>query len=56
MATKSGGGVVKASLSEREFEILLLRASEFSKASPLRVVKQPRPAPRPIRRTPRTAA
>jgi hypothetical protein len=56
MATKAGAGVLKASLSEREFEVLLLRASECTKASPLRVVKQPRPAPRPIRKTPRPAA
>ena len=56
MATKPGSGVVKASISERDFEVLLLRASECTKASPLRVVNQPRPAPHPIRRTPRTAA
>ncbi len=56
MATKPGAVVAKPSPSEREFEFLLLRASECTKASPLRVVKQPRRVRRPIRRTPRTAA
>jgi len=56
MASKPGTGVAKVSISEREFEVLLLRASECTKASPLRVVKRPQPAPSPLRTKPRTAA
>jgi hypothetical protein len=56
MTFKPGVGVVRISLSEREFEILLLRASECTKASPIRLVKQPQPVLRATRRSPRPAA
>jgi hypothetical protein len=56
MTFKPGVGAVRVSLSEREFEVLLLRASECTKASPLRLVNQTQPVLRPVGRSPRPAA
>ncbi len=56
MTCKPGVAVVRASVSARELEVLLLRASECTKASPLRLVKQPQAVSRPDRRSPRSAA
>jgi len=56
MSLKPGVGVAQIALSEREFELLLLRASECAKASPLRLVKQPTPVLRPGRKPSRSAA
>jgi hypothetical protein len=49
---KTATSMLKASSSEREFEILLRRASEFNKTNGLRLVKKGQPA----RRSPRSAA
>jgi len=49
---KSGTSVLKASLSDREFEILLRRAAEFNKTNRLHLVKKAQPA----RRSSRSAA
>ena len=49
---KPGTSVLKASLSDREFEILLRRAAEFNKTNRLHLVKKAQPA----RRSPRSAA
>jgi hypothetical protein len=52
MALKPSGATMKPSVSDREFEILLRRASEISKPDRLRLVKGTLLA----RRTPRSAA
>jgi hypothetical protein len=56
MAVKLNVPAVRVSVSDREFELLLRRASECAKAGSLRLVKQPGPAPRAARRSPRSAA
>jgi hypothetical protein len=56
MNLKPDVGVTRIALSEREIEVLLLRASECAKASPLRLVKQSKPVLRPARRSSRSAA
>ncbi len=56
MTLKPGVRVVRSSLSESEFELLLLQAVECTKVSPLRLVKPPQPVPNPVRRKPRPAA
>ena len=52
MTLKPSGVTLKASVSDREFEVLLRRASEINKPNRLRLVKTTQPG----RRSPRTAA
>jgi len=56
MTFKPGVAVARVSVSDRELEVLLLRASEFTKAGPLRLVKQPQLVSPSGRRSPRSAA
>jgi hypothetical protein len=56
MSLKPGVGVARIALSDREIEFLLLRASEWAKASPLRLVKLPQSVLRPGRKSPCSAA
>jgi hypothetical protein len=56
MTFKPDVEVVRVSLSGREFEVLLLRASECAKASPLRLVERPQPVTHPVRKSSRSAA
>jgi hypothetical protein len=52
MTLKPNAAILKAAVSDREFEVLLRRASEINKPNRLRLVKGTPPA----RRTPRPAA
>jgi hypothetical protein len=52
MTVKSGTSALKAAVSNREFEILLRRASELSKPGRPTLVK----ATQPVRKSPRSAS
>jgi hypothetical protein len=56
MSLRPGVRGTPMALSEGEIEVLLLRASQCAKASPLHLVTQPKPVLRPVRKSSRSAA